>query len=123
MKRTGAAAETMERCWKLGLLGQESEKLHGNDAELSLDVLSRVLGERQRAELDSALAFAAEEQEVAAHKRRKPTGGKPLPSMPRFEIIVLPPEVEKRGLDAQQTYPFRSECSRGAPCLPDTRNA
>jgi len=95
--------QTMERCRKLelGLLGQKSEKLRGNDAQLSLDVLSLVLGGRQRADLDAALAFASEEQEVAAHKRRKPTGRKPLPEhLPRVEITLLPPEVEKRGLDA-----------------------
>jgi transposase len=97
--------QTMERCRKLelGLLGQKSEKLRGNDAQLSLDVLSLVLGERHRADLDAALAFADEEQEIPAHKRRKPTGRKPLPEhLPRVEIIVLPPEVEKRGLDAYE---------------------
>ena len=95
--------QSMERCRKLelGLLGQKSEKLRGNDAQLSLDVLSLVLGERQRTELDAAFAFAAEEQEIPTHKRRKPTGRKPLPEhLPRVEIIVLPPEVERRGLDA-----------------------
>ena len=95
--------QTMERCRKLelGLLGQKSEKLRGNDAQLSLDVLSLVLVERQRAELDAALSFAAEVQEIPAHKRRKPTGRKPLPEhLPRVEITVLPPEVERRGLDA-----------------------
>lgn len=95
--------QTMERCRKLeiGLLGQKSEKLRGNEAQLSLDVLSLVLGERQHADLDAALAFAAEEQEIPAHKRRKPTGRKPIPEhLPRVEITVLPPEVEKGGLDA-----------------------
>jgi len=95
--------QTMERCRKLELrlLGQKSEKLRGNGAQLSLDVLSIVLEERKRADLDAALAFADEEQAVAAHKRRKPTGRKPLPEhLPRVESMVLPPEVEKGGLDA-----------------------
>lgn len=95
--------QTMERCRKLelGMLGQKSEKLRGNDAQLSLDVLSLVLGERQRADLDAALAYASEEQTILEHKRRKPTGRKPLPEhLPRVEIVVLPPEVEKGGLDA-----------------------
>lgn len=95
--------QTMERCRKLeiGLLGQKSEKLRGNDTQLSLDVLSLVLGERQRADLDAALAYASEEQEIPAHKRRKPTGRKPLPEhLPRVEITLLPPEVERGGLDA-----------------------
>jgi transposase len=95
--------QTMERCRKLelGLLGQKSERLRGNDGQLSLDVLSLVLGDRQRADLDAALAYASEEQEIPAHKRRKPTGRKPLPEhLPRVEITMLPPEVEKDGLDA-----------------------
>ena len=95
--------QTMERCRKLelGLLGQKSEKLRGDETQLSLDVLSLVLDDRQKAGLDAALAFAAEEQEIPAHKRRKPTGRKPLPEhLPRVEITLLPPEVEKRGLDA-----------------------
>src|SRR5262245_34358577 len=95
--------QTMERCRKLeiGLLGQKSEKLRGNDTQLSLDVLSLVLGDRQRADLDAALAYASEEQEIPAHKRRKPTGRKPIPEhLPRVEITLLPPEVERGGLDA-----------------------
>jgi transposase len=95
--------ETMERCRKLelGILSSKSERLPEGDAQLSLGVLSLVLGERQRAELDAALAAANAEQEIASHKRRKPTGRKPLPEhLPRVEITVLPPEVEKKGLDA-----------------------
>jgi transposase len=64
-------------------------------------VLSLVLDDRQRAQLEAALAAANEEQEVKGHTRRKPTGRKPLPEhLPRVEIVVLPPEVEKKGLDA-----------------------
>jgi transposase len=95
--------ETMERCRKLelGILASKSEHLPDGGAQLSLDVLSMVLGDRQRAELEDALAAANEEREVKAHTRRKPTGRKPLPEhLPRVEIQVLPPEVEKKGLDA-----------------------
>jgi transposase len=94
--------ETMERCRKLelGLLSSKSERLPDR-AQLSLDVLSMVLGDRQRQELDAALAAANTEQEVKAHTRRPPTGRKPLPEhLPRVVIEVLPPEVEKKGLDA-----------------------
>ena len=93
----------MERCRKLelGILASKSEHLPDGGAQLSLDVLSMVLGDRQRAELEAALAAANAEQEVKAHTRRKPTGRKPLPEhLPRVEIQVLPPEVEKKGLDA-----------------------
>jgi transposase len=95
--------ETMERCRKLelGLLSSKSEHLPPNEAQLSLGVLAMVLGERQRADLDTALAEANAEQEVKGHTRRKPTGRKPLPAhLERVEIQVLPPEVEKKGLDA-----------------------
>ena len=96
--------ETMERCRKLelGILASKSEHLPENEAQLSLGVLSMVLNERQLADLDAAIAAAnAEQQEVQGHTRRKPTGRKPLPEhLPRVEIEVLPPEVERAGLDA-----------------------
>ena len=73
--------ETMERCRKLerGILAQKSEKLPGDEGQLSLGVLAMVLGDRERAELDAALAAANAEQEVKGHTRRPPTGRKPLP--------------------------------------------
>jgi len=95
--------ETMERCRKLelGLLASKSEHLPDSGSQLSLDVLAMMLDDRQRAELDAALAAANAEQEVKAHTRHKPTGRKPLPEhLPRVVIEVLPPEVEKQGLDA-----------------------
>jgi transposase len=95
--------ETMERCRKLelGLLASKSEHLPEGGAQLSLDVLTMVLSERQQAELEAALDAANAEQEIKGHTRRKPTGRKPLPEhLPRVEILVLPPEVERKGLDA-----------------------
>jgi transposase len=95
--------QTMERCRKLelGILGSKSEHVPENEAQLSLGVLSMVLNERQLADLDAAIATANTEQDVKAHTRRKPTGRKPLPEhLPRVEIQILPPEVEKKGLDA-----------------------
>jgi transposase len=95
--------QTMERCRKLelGILASKSEHLPENDGQLSLDVLSMKLGERKAAELDAARAIANAEQEIKAHTRRKPTGRKPLPEhLPRVEILVLPPEVQRKGLDA-----------------------
>ncbi len=95
--------ETMERCRKLelGLLAQKSEHLPDNGAQLSLDVLSMVLNDRQRADLEAALAAATAEQPVKAHTRRPPTGRKPLPEhLPRVVIEVLPLEVQQKGLDA-----------------------
>jgi transposase len=95
--------EMMERCRKLerGLLGSKSEHLSKDESQLSLDVLSMMMGDRAKAELDAALAEANAEQEVRGHTRRKPTGRKPIPEhLPRVEIEVLPPEVESAGLDA-----------------------
>ena len=96
--------ETMERCRKLelGIMSSKSERLPSSDDQLSLAVLSVVLNERQQADLDAALEAAkAGEQEVQAHTRKSPTGRKPLPDfLPRVEIKILPPEVEKKGLDA-----------------------
>jgi transposase len=97
--------ETMERCRKLelGILASKSEKLPPSDDQLSLGVLALVLNESQQAALDAALdaANAGADQEVKAHTRRSPTGRKPLPEfLPRVEFTVLPPEVEKKGLDA-----------------------
>jgi transposase len=95
--------ETMERCRKLerGLFASKSEHLPDNGAQLSLGVLSMMLDERRRADLDAALAVANSDQEVKAHTRAKPTGRKPLPEhLPRVEIKLLPPEVEKKGTDA-----------------------
>jgi transposase len=95
--------EMMERCRKLerGLLASKSEHLSKDESQLSLDVLAMMIGDRAKAELDAALAEANAEQEVRGHTRRKPTGRKPLPDhLPRVEIEVLPPEVERAGLDA-----------------------
>lgn len=95
--------EMMERCRKLerGLLASKSEHLASNDSQLSLDVLSQVLGDRERAALEDALADADAEQPVREHTRRKPTGRKPIPEhLPRVDIEILPPEVQRAGLDA-----------------------
>lgn len=95
--------EMMERCRLLerGILGSKSEHLDKDSPQLSLDVLSMMLDERQRTELEAALAEANAEQEIPAHTRRKPTGRKPIPEhLPRVEIEIIPPEVERAGLDA-----------------------
>jgi len=93
--------ELMETCRKLerGLMGQSSERLRGdNGAQMSFDVLSAMLGERDKAAID-ALAEAG--KTVREHKRRKPTGRRPLPEdLPRVEIGIVPDQVKREGLDA-----------------------
>ena len=91
----------MERCKKLerGLLGQASERRRTeNAAQLSFDVLSAMIGERDKAAID---ALSAGTKTVREHTRRKPTGRRPLPEdLPRVDIEVLPDEVVREGLDA-----------------------
>ena len=94
--------ELMERFRKLelGLHASKSERLP-DESQLSLDVLTMMLRERTRADLAAALEGAEATQQVRGHTRGKPTGRKPIPDhLPRVDIVVLPPEVERAGLDA-----------------------
>jgi len=92
--------EMLERCRKLelGLMGQKSERLRGDDGQqLSLAMLELVLSNAELADLPTP----EETEEVRGHQRRKPTGRKPLPDdLPRVDIVIIPPEVEHEGLDA-----------------------
>lgn len=92
--------EMMERCRKLelGLRGQRAERLPSGDP-LSLGMLELVLGQQGA---DDVLALAETgEQTVREHKRKKPTGRKPIPDhLPRVEIEIIPDEVKRLGLDA-----------------------
>jgi transposase len=96
--------QTLEICRKLelGIVGQKRERLSAGDAQLTMSLLQMLLG-------DGARVTAATpkppppptETKVAAHTRAKPTGRKPLPEkLPRVDVEVLPPEVEKKGTDA-----------------------
>lgn len=79
-----------------GLLGQKAERLPANEAQLTLQLLATLLGDRapQAPEHETR-------QAVAPHTRRKPTGRKPLPEhLPRVEIELLPDEVTRLGTDA-----------------------
>jgi transposase len=92
--------ETLELCRKLelGLLGQKREKLSGNDAQLTLALLSMLTGKETSGEKAAGKPASSS---VRAHERAKPTGRKPLPeTLPRIDIEVLPPEVQREGLDA-----------------------
>src|SRR5262245_23250959 len=83
---------TLEQCRKLelGLLGQNSERLSGNDAQLTMAVLATLLGERP------ASTEPVTSHPVREHERTKPTGRKPLPDhLPRIEVEVVPEEVER----------------------------
>ena len=79
---------------KRGLVGQKAQRVPENDAQLSLAILDLLLGEGPRTDA------ATSTQMVATHSRQKPIR-KPLPEhLPRVSVEVLPPEVEREGLDA-----------------------
>ena len=87
---------------KRGLLGQKAERLPKNDAQLSLDILELVLGGSSDAATAEEPEASAQddEQTIAEHTRKKPVR-KPLGEhLPRVTVEVLPPEVQKEGLDA-----------------------
>lgn len=92
----------LELCRKLerGILGQKRERFSTAEGQLSLSVLETVLGkDGQPSEAQAIVPAPA--TVVPEHTRQKPTGRKPLPEkLPRVEIEVLPPEVERAGLDA-----------------------
>jgi transposase len=76
---------------KRGLLGQKAERLPRNDTQLSLLMLGLALGGDDGA----SPAAVPPEQTVAEHTRAKPVR-KPLPpELPREEIVIVPPEVER----------------------------
>jgi transposase len=98
--------QTLELCRKLelGLVGPKRERLSANDAQLTMSMLHMLLGEGAAASPEASeppAAPAPAETEVPAHTRAKPTGRKPLPEhLPRVDVEVLPPEVERQGTDA-----------------------
>lgn len=77
---------------KRGLLGQKAERLPPDERQLSLSILRMLLDKDDGAE--------PVVETVRTHQRRKPTGRKPLPEdLPRVEIELLPPEVEREGVE------------------------
>lgn len=99
--------KALEQCRKLerGILGPKRERLPANEAQLSMAVLGQLLGDRAAV---AAMVGADDEpadepavDKVRAHERRKPTGRRPLPeTLPRVEVEIIPPEVEREGRDA-----------------------
>lgn len=79
-----------------GLRGQSRERfVVAGDEQLTLAaLLSMVVPVAPAPEVTATTT-------VPEHTRAKPTGRKPLPAnLPRIDIEVLPPEVQKEGLDA-----------------------
>lgn len=94
--------EMMEKNRKLelGLLGSKSEHREANGSQLALSVIEMMLGEAERAAIEDALEQTEEAITIPEHTRNKPKR-KPIPEeLPRVRIEILPPEVERMGLDA-----------------------
>jgi transposase len=91
--------EMLERNRKLerGLMGQQRERAT-SESQLTLDVLSAMLGERAAADID---ALQGPEEPEEKPPRKKGHGRKPLPKdLPRVDIEIIPDEVQRAGLDA-----------------------
>ena len=92
--------KTLEQCRKLelGLRGQQAERLPPNEQQLTLQLLSTLLG---KSDDDNKESEEQPKQRVREHERKRPTGRQKLPEdLPRNEIELLPREDERQGLDA-----------------------
>ncbi len=83
---------------KRGLLGKKAEKLPQNDAQLSLAILGLMLGGGE--EPAPPPAEEEETQVIPEHTRKVPKRRGPSNDWPRIYIELVPPEVEREGLDA-----------------------
>jgi transposase len=78
-----------------GLLGQKAERLPKNDAQLSLLMLGLALGGEANPSTEASTPPTPATQVVAEHTRAKPVR-RPLPDdLPRVQIEIIPPEVER----------------------------
>ena len=84
---------------KRGLLGKKAEKLPQNDAQLSLAILGLMLG---GGEPPAPPSDDGEEKTrvIPEHTRKVPKRRGPSDDWPRVYIELVPPEVEREGLDA-----------------------
>lgn len=83
---------------ELGIVGQKRERFITTGAQETFEAILNALKSAPSPDAD-----APEGARVEAHTRAKPkpTGKHPLPEgLPRVEVRVLPPEVERLGLDA-----------------------
>lgn len=82
---------------ELGVVGQKRERFISNQAQAVFQLVLDSLKPPASATANTE----AQGTRVEAHTRAKPTGKQPLPEeLPRVEVTVLPPEVERLGLDA-----------------------
>jgi transposase len=102
--------EMLERHRKLelGLLGQKAERLSPSDAQLTMSLLATMLAEPASVpvpeidvpETEPSGDEADSRPEDDEHKARPKRGRKRLPeTLPRVEVRLVPPEVEREGTD------------------------
>lgn len=98
--------QMLEKAKKLerGLLGQKAERLPPSDAQLSLQLLAGLLGEREAAlddEPEGEGSGAQPEPEVEPEKpKRKPRGRRRMPeNLPVVKIELIPDDVVEKGLE------------------------
>jgi transposase len=95
---------------KRGLLGQKAERLPKNDAQLSLEILQLALGNDIVDAADDAQDTSDDEQTIPEHTRKKPVR-KPLGEhLPRVTVEILPPEVQREGLEAFERIGQETRC-------------
>jgi transposase len=83
-----------------GLIGQKRERFVGSDEQLALSLMT-MLTQGTAAPTTESAPEPMQVARVEAHERKKPTGRKPLPEhLPRVQVEILPPEVQRQGLDA-----------------------
>jgi len=91
---------------KRGLLGQKAERLPRNDGQLSLAILGLMLGEDGQPPAPPP----DKPSRVREHERQKPKR-RPLPEeWPRIRIDLVPPEVQREGLDAFEVIGEERRC-------------
>jgi transposase len=95
--------ELLERCRKLelGIIGQKREKFSTAEGQLTLSIIEALSNAGLPAATNTPGANPPDGGQSNKPPRKKPTGRKPLPeNLPRVDILVLPPEVEQKGLEA-----------------------
>ena len=85
---------------ELGILGQKAERISGTDGQLTLAILETLLGSDR-----DEPAKAPDDEEEQEEKEPKPRKGtprrtRPPAELPRVQIEIIPPEVQRKGLDA-----------------------
>jgi transposase len=87
------------------IVGKKAERFEGETPQLTLDMLDMLLGgpapagRRRRRPAQHRCPNRRQRSSVREHERGSP--GAALPEhLPRVEIEVLPPEVQRKGLDA-----------------------